>query len=54
VQCHDAEPHHYSSRRSHDDWFEGNFEAHKEDKKRRLGPEAVMPKRSKYKRLTRT
>jgi len=38
---------------SHVEWFEGNFEAYEEDKKRRLGPDAVMPKRIKYKRLTR-
>ncbi len=38
---------------SHVEWFEGNFESYEEDKKRRLGPDAVMPKRIKYKRLTR-
>ncbi len=38
---------------SHVEWFEGNFEDYEEDKKRRLGPDAVMPKRIKYKRLTR-
>jgi ATP-binding cassette ChvD family protein len=38
---------------SHVEWFEGNFEAYEEDKKRRLGPDAVMPRRIKYKRLTR-
>jgi len=38
---------------SHVEWFEGNFQAYEEDKKRRLGPDAVMPKRIKYKRLTR-
>ncbi|MCT8974902.1 energy-dependent translational throttle protein EttA [Microbaculum marinisediminis] len=38
---------------SHVEWFEGNFEDYEEDKKRRLGPDSVMPKRIKYKRLTR-
>ncbi|MEJ8571940.1 energy-dependent translational throttle protein EttA [Microbaculum marinum] len=38
---------------SHVEWFEGNFEDYEEDKKRRLGADAVMPKRIKYKRLTR-
>jgi len=39
---------------SHVEWFEGNFEAYEEDKKRRLGDEAVEPHRIKYKPLTRT
>jgi ATP-binding cassette ChvD family protein len=34
-------------------WFEGNFEEYEEDKKRRLGPEAVQPHRIKYRKLTR-
>ncbi|WP_137390725.1 energy-dependent translational throttle protein EttA [Rhodoligotrophos defluvii] len=38
---------------SHVEWFEGNFEAYEEDKKRRLGEEAVMPHRVKYKRFER-
>jgi len=38
---------------SHVEWFEGNFEAYEEDKKRRLGPDAIVPRRVKYKRLTR-
>ena len=38
---------------SHVEWFEGNFNDYEEDKKRRLGEDAVMPKRIKYKRLTR-
>jgi len=38
---------------SHVEWFEGNFESYEEDKKRRLGPDSVMPRRIKYKRLTR-
>lgn len=35
------------------EWFEGNFEDYMEDKKRRLGPDADVPKRIKYKPLTR-
>jgi ATP-binding cassette ChvD family protein len=38
---------------SHVEWFEGNFQSYEEDKKRRLGPDSVMPRRIKYKRLTR-
>jgi ATPase subunit of ABC transporter with duplicated ATPase domains len=38
---------------SHVEWFEGNFEAYEEDKKRRLGHDAVMPKRIKYKQFAR-
>jgi ATP-binding cassette ChvD family protein len=38
---------------SHVEWFEGNFEDYEEDKVRRLGPDAVNPKRVTYKRLTR-
>ena len=38
---------------SHVEWFEGNFEDYEKDKIRRLGPEAVNPKRMTYKRLTR-
>lgn len=38
---------------SHVEWFEGNFEEYEADKIRRLGPEAVNPKRVTYKRLTR-
>jgi len=34
-------------------WFEGNFQDYEEDKKRRLGPEAVQPHRIKYRKLTR-
>jgi ATP-binding cassette ChvD family protein len=37
----------------HVEWFEGNFESYEEDKKRRLGPDAIVPRRIKYKRLTR-
>ncbi|MTJ05901.1 MAG: energy-dependent translational throttle protein EttA [Sediminimonas qiaohouensis] len=38
---------------AHVEWFEGNFEEYEEDKKRRLGPDAVEPKRIKYKKFTR-
>ena len=38
---------------SHVEWFEGNFEMYEEDKKRRLGPAALTPKRMQYRRLTR-
>ncbi len=38
---------------SHVEWFEGNFAAYMEDKKRRLGPDADTPRRLKYKPLTR-
>jgi ATP-binding cassette ChvD family protein len=38
---------------AHVEWFEGNFEAYEEDKIRRLGPDAVEPKRVKYKRFSR-
>ncbi|MFZ5618276.1 MAG: energy-dependent translational throttle protein EttA [Pseudomonadota bacterium] len=38
---------------SHVEWFEGNFAAYIEDKKRRLGPDADIPHRIKYKPLTR-
>jgi len=32
--------------------FEGNFQEYEEDKKKRLGPEAVQPHRVKFKKLT--
>ncbi len=38
---------------AHVEWFEGNFEDYEEDKKRRLGPDAVEPKRIKYKKFAR-
>ncbi|HZF42077.1 MAG TPA: energy-dependent translational throttle protein EttA [Sphingomonadaceae bacterium] len=38
---------------SHVEWFEGNFEAYEEDKRRRLGPDADLPHRTTYKKLTR-
>jgi ATP-binding cassette ChvD family protein len=34
-------------------WFEGNFQDYEEDKKKRLGPEALVPKRIKYRPLER-
>jgi ATP-binding cassette ChvD family protein len=38
---------------SHVEWFEGNFEAYEEDKRRRLGDAADRPHRMSYKKLTR-
>ena len=38
---------------SHVEWFEGNFEAYEEDKRRRLGDAADRPHRVSYKKLTR-
>jgi ATP-binding cassette ChvD family protein len=38
---------------SHVEWFEGNFEAYEADKKRRLGVDAEIPHRIKYKKFTR-
>ncbi|MEO1537153.1 MAG: energy-dependent translational throttle protein EttA [Pseudomonadota bacterium] len=38
---------------AHVEWFEGNFEDYEEDKKKRLGPDAVEPKRLKHKKFTR-
>jgi ATP-binding cassette ChvD family protein len=35
------------------EWFEGDFSAYEEDKKRRLGPDALEPKRIKHKKFTR-
>ncbi len=35
------------------EWFEGNFEDYEEDKKRRLGADALEPKRLKYKKFAR-
>jgi ATPase subunit of ABC transporter with duplicated ATPase domains len=34
-------------------WFEGNFQDYEEDKKKRLGAEALVPRRIKYKPLVR-
>ena len=38
---------------SHVEWFEGNFEAYEEDKKRRLGADATQPHRIKYRKFAR-
>ena len=38
---------------SHVEWFEGNFEAYEEDKRRRLGDAADRPHALTYKKLTR-
>jgi ATP-binding cassette ChvD family protein len=38
---------------SHVEWFEGNFQAYEEDKRRRLGQDATEPHRIKYRPLTR-
>ncbi|QQR40153.1 energy-dependent translational throttle protein EttA [Devosia rhizoryzae] len=38
---------------SHVEWFEGNFQDYEADKVRRLGADAVNPKRATYKPLTR-
>jgi ATP-binding cassette ChvD family protein len=35
------------------DWFEGNFEAYEEDKKRRLGSDSVIPHRIKFQKFGR-
>ncbi len=34
-------------------WFEGNYQEYEEDRKRRLGTDAISPKRVKYKPLVR-
>ncbi|MGR3565801.1 MAG: energy-dependent translational throttle protein EttA [Heliomarina sp.] len=38
---------------AHVEWFEGNFEDYEEDKKRRLGDDALEPKRLKHKKFAR-
>ncbi len=38
---------------SHVEWFEGNFADYLEDKKRRLGPDADIPKRIKFQKFSR-
>jgi len=38
---------------AHWHWFEGNFEAYEENKLERLGPDALKPGRSAYRKLTR-
>lgn len=35
------------------EWFEGNFEAYEEDKKRRLGADSLIPHRIKFQKFTR-
>ena len=35
------------------EWFEGNFEAYEEDKKRRLGVDSIIPHRLKYQKFAR-
>ena len=37
---------------SHVEWFEGNYQAYEEDKKRRLGVDAAQPRRIKYKPIS--
>jgi ATP-binding cassette ChvD family protein len=38
---------------SHVEWFEGNFQDYEQDKMRRLGTDAVVPQRIKYKKFSR-
>jgi len=38
---------------AHVEWFQGNFEDYEEDKKRRLGVDALEPKRVKFKKFAR-
>ena len=38
---------------AHVEWFQGNFADYEEDKKRRLGADALEPKRVKFKKFTR-
>ena len=38
---------------SHVEWFEGNFQAYEDDKRRRLGADATEPHRIKYRPLVR-
>lgn len=38
---------------AHVEWFHGNFEDYEEDKKRRLGADALEPKRLKHKKFSR-
>jgi len=38
---------------AHVEWFEGNFEAYEADKIRRLGPDAVEPRRIRYRKFVR-
>jgi ATP-binding cassette ChvD family protein len=36
---------------SHVEWFEGNYQAYEEDRKRRMGEDADQPKRIKYRKI---
>jgi ATP-binding cassette ChvD family protein len=38
---------------SHVEWFEGNFQAYEDDKKRRLGADSLIPKRIKFQKFGR-
>jgi ATP-binding cassette ChvD family protein len=38
---------------SHVEWFEGNFEAYENDKKRRLGADSLIPHRIKFQKFAR-
>jgi ATP-binding cassette ChvD family protein len=38
---------------SHVEWFEGNFQDYEKDKMRRLGTDAIIPQRIKYKKFSR-
>jgi ATPase subunit of ABC transporter with duplicated ATPase domains len=38
---------------SHVEWFEGNYQDYEADRKRRLGDDAMVPHRIKYKKLVR-
>ncbi len=38
---------------AHVEWFQGNFEDYEEDKKKRLGTDAMEPKRMKFKKFSR-
>ncbi len=38
---------------SHVEWFQGNYQEYEEDRKRRLGDEALRPSRIQYKKLSR-
>ncbi len=37
---------------SHVEWFEGNYQAYEEDRRRRMGEDAAEPQRIKYRRLS--
>jgi len=38
---------------SHVEWFQGNYERYEEDRKNRMGENANVPKRIKYKPISR-